>query len=113
MPELAKYSFVGFRKNSRLDALTELYFSRNRLEPNTVMRLDNADAIRAVLRAGIGYSLLPGWTLREDLESKSLRLIRSGRRPPAAWVEMVRHESSPLAPAAHEFISMAKASSLG
>jgi len=113
LPELAKASFIGFRKGSRLDEMTVQFFNRNRLQPNTIMRFDNADAIRAVLRAGIGYSLLPAWTLREDLESARLRLIAVRARPPAAWVEMVRHESSPLAPAAREFISMAKTLSLG
>jgi DNA-binding transcriptional LysR family regulator len=113
LPELAKASFIGFRRGSRLDEMTVQFFNRTRLEPNTIMRFDNADAIRAVLRAGIGYSLLPGWTLNEDLASGSLRLIQIRAKPPAAWVEMVRHESSPLAPAAREFISMAKTLSLG
>lgn len=112
LAELAAFSFIGFRKGSRLDVLIEQFFNRHRLEPNPIMRFDNADAIRAVLRAGIGYSLLPGWTLKEDLDSSALRLISARATPPAAWVEMVRHESSPLAPAAREFISMAKSLSL-
>lgn len=110
--ELTTFSFVGFRKGSRLDALIESYFARHLLEPDTVMRFDNADAIRAVLRAGIGYSLLPSWTVSEDLRSLSLRPIHVRMRPPSAYVELVRHESAPLAPAAREFISMAKTLSL-
>jgi len=108
LPQLAKASFIGFRKGSRLDLLIEQFFDRQRLEPNTIMRFDNADAIRAVLRAGIGYSLLPGWTLKEDLAAQSLRLIPTRAKPPVGVVEMVRHESSPLAPAAREFIAIAR-----
>lgn len=110
--DLVRAPFIGFRSGSRLDGLIEQFFDRHRLEPNTIMRFDNADAIRAVLRAGIGYSLLPGWTLKEDLASHSLRLIATRAKPPIAWVEMVRHESSPLAPAAREFIAIAKTRSL-
>lgn len=112
LAELARHSFIGFRKGSRLDGLIEGYFNRHGLEPDTIMRLDNADAIRAVLRAGIGYSLLPNWTLTYDLRGGGLRLLKVKSRLPSAWVELVKHESTPLAPAAQEFIALAKSQRL-
>lgn len=108
LAHLARHSFIGFRKGSRLDGLIDQYFMRHRLEPDTIMRFDNADAIRAVLRAGIGYSLLPNWTVTLDLAGGGLRLLNAQSRLPTAWVELVKHESAPLSPAAQEFIAMAK-----
>lgn len=106
--DLVRLPFIGFRKGSRIDALIEQTFSRHGIEPDTIMRFDNADAIRSILRAGIGYSLLPTWTLGEDIRAGALWRLETMLKPPAAWVEMVRHESVPLSPAAREFIAMAR-----
>lgn len=109
---LGRHPFIGFRKGSRLDGAIERFFARFGLQPNTIMRFDNADGICAILRTGLGYSLLPVWTLREDLAAGRLRVLRVKVRPPTLKVELVRYAEMPLSPAALAFAGLARRRSL-
>lgn len=110
--ELSPLPFVGFGKGSRMSDTIERVFAQSGLQANTIMRFDNADAIRAMLRTGIGYSLLPGWTVEDDLASGILRLLRPRGKPPVIEVELVRYAEHPIAPAALEFADIARKQTL-
>lgn len=106
---LAATPFIGPRKGNRMDAIVARHFGLVGVEPNVVMRLDNADAIRAVLRTGLGFALLPAWTLGEDLASGRLRTVRLPGPPPAAAIQLVKFAGTVLAPAAQEFARLTRA----
>ncbi|HBY58999.1 MAG TPA: hypothetical protein DEH78_04210 [Solibacterales bacterium] len=108
---LSARPFLGYRKGSRMDAMVEGHFSRMGIEPDTVMRFDNADGIRAMLRTGFGFSLLPAWMVTEDLAGR-LRILGPAGRMPTALVELVRFAESPLSPAARELVRLARAEPL-
>lgn len=108
LSRLSRHPFIGFRKDSRIDHAIERFFARFGLQPNTIMRFDNADAIRAILRSGLGYSLLPVWTLREDVAAGHLRLLHPRVSSPTLKVELVRYAQTPLSPAALAFVELAR-----
>jgi LysR family cyn operon transcriptional activator len=108
LKDLARVPFISFRRGSRLATLIDRFFARYNRKPDTVMRFDNADSVRAVLRTGFGYGLLPSWTLTGDFANRHLFPVPLEEQMPVTWVELVRHAGTPLSPAAREFIEIAK-----
>jgi DNA-binding transcriptional LysR family regulator len=57
--ELRKFPFILFGKGSHMQNLIDRYFTEMDFHPVVVMTFDNADAIKAMIRASLGISLLP------------------------------------------------------
>jgi DNA-binding transcriptional LysR family regulator len=79
--DLAPYPFILFKKSGRLEAWIDRYLARTGFEPRVTMRLDNADAVKAMTRAGLGVSLLPYWTVAADVGRKQVYLVRQKEEP--------------------------------
>ncbi len=45
------------------------------------MRFDNAEAIKAMIRLGLGISMLPRWTLSTELKNRTLSPIQQKEAP--------------------------------
>jgi DNA-binding transcriptional LysR family regulator len=111
--DLSSFPFIGPRRGSRLATLTDRYFLLHRARPDTVMRFDNADAARAMLKTGFGWAMLPAWTVKDDIANGLLYELRLKERPPAMVIEMLRFQAAPVTPAVKEFIAVAKRTGLG
>jgi DNA-binding transcriptional LysR family regulator len=111
--DLARVPFVASKQGTRLAEIASRYFLRHKHQPETAMRLDNADAVRAVVRTRFGYALLPEWTLGDDLAEGRLFALETVERPPATAMELLRPSATPLTPAVQEFIRIAQGRALG
>jgi DNA-binding transcriptional LysR family regulator len=49
-------------------------------EPRVVMQNDQADSIKELVKLGLGISLLPLWSVSEDVRRGSLRILRLEKR---------------------------------
>ncbi len=78
--ELSAFPFILFRKGSRMQDAIERYFDELNFHPNVIMAFDNADAIKAMIGAGLGMSLLPFWIVHADLRQGVLTMIRQRER---------------------------------
>jgi DNA-binding transcriptional LysR family regulator len=106
--DLEAEPFFSFRTGTRMAVYVDEYFARHQHRPNTVMRCDNADAIRAMLRSGFGYSVLPAWTLREEKGPKRIAAIQVAEKLPPLRIELVASRNHPLSPASKAFGEVAK-----
>jgi DNA-binding transcriptional LysR family regulator len=78
---LRECSLVLFQKGSRIENLIDHYFAEMNFHPRVAMRFDNAEAIKAMIRAKLGISMLPFWVVDEDLRRGGLSLIQQRERP--------------------------------
>jgi len=109
LAELRNYPFILFQKGSRMENLIDRYFADRDFHPRVIMRFDNAEAIKAMIRTGLGISMLPFWAVDADIRKGALSLIRQQEprlmtkialvsrkrtyvsKPVAAFVEIARH----------------------
>lgn len=106
--ELQKFPFILFRKGSRMQNVIDRYFNEFDFRPSVIMTLDNADAIKAIVRAGLGISLLPFWIVNADLRKGMLAMIRQRERPLFSKFDLVKRRSSYTASAIAAFIELSR-----
>jgi LysR family transcriptional activator of glutamate synthase operon len=112
LAELTKAPFVGSRRGTRLNGIAERYFLMHGVVPDTVMRFESADAARAMLLTGFGWSLLPVWVVENDVRVGALWRLRPRERVPRMEIELLRSRELPMSPAVREFVAVAKATPL-
>ncbi len=100
--------FILFRKGSRMQQSIDRYFAAHGFEPGVVMRLDNSDLIRAMVRAGLGISMLPFWVVAKDVKDGHLSLIRQAEPPLCSKLALVRRKMSYVPGAVQAFITAAR-----
>ena len=111
LSDLKKFPFILFQKGSRIQALIERYFNEMDFHPPVIMTFDNADAVKAMIQAGLGVSLLPFWIVHRELKKGSLTMIRQRERALFSKFELIRRKSSYIAGPIAAFIDMARAHS--
>jgi DNA-binding transcriptional LysR family regulator len=104
--ELKKFPFILFRKGSRMQSVIDQYFTEMDFHPKVVMTFDNADAIKAMIRAGLGVSLLPFWIVEADLRKGMLTLIHQRERRLFSKFELLRRNSSYIPNPVASFIEL-------
>ncbi|MBL8231947.1 MAG: LysR family transcriptional regulator [Bryobacterales bacterium] len=92
--DLHRFPFVLYEQGSRLEAQIDRYFERHKFQPSVAMRFDSAEAIKTMVALGLGISMLPMWTVREDLRSGRLRAITVRERPLISKFSLVCRKSA-------------------
>ena len=82
------------------------YFTEMGFHPKVVMTFDNADAIKAMIRAGLGVSLLPLWIVDADVRKGILTLIHQRERPVFSKFDLLRRKSSYVPNSVVSFIEL-------
>jgi len=108
LKELQKYKFILYQKGSRIENLIDEYFIEARFQPNVIMRSDNPEAIKAMVRTGLGISMLPMWVLDSELKRGTLSVIHQRERPLLSYVELVSRKTNVFSNAVRGFIEVAK-----
>lgn len=108
LKDLQKYPFILFRKGSRMQDPIDRYFAANGFEPNVSMRLDSSDMIKAMVRAGLGISMLPLWVIEKDLKDGNLTLIRQAESPLYSKLALVRRKRNFVPRPVQAFIAAAR-----
>jgi DNA-binding transcriptional LysR family regulator len=94
LADLKSLRFILFRKGSRMQEPIDRYFAANAFEPTVTMRFDNADFIRAMVRTGLGVSMLPLWVVDRDVKEGKLNVIRQAEPPLYSKIALVRRKTS-------------------
>jgi DNA-binding transcriptional LysR family regulator len=108
LSDLQDQRFILFRRGSRMQASIDRYFASHAFEPNAVMRLDNSDLIRAMVRAGLGIALLPYWVVARDIKDRQLSLVRQAEPPLFSKLALVRRRVSYVPGPVQAFIAAAR-----
>lgn len=62
--ELAKAPFLLYPKSSNMRSMIDRFFQELEIQPRVVMEADDTEAIKRLVEAGFGYSILPQFALR-------------------------------------------------
>ena len=108
LAELARYPFILFQKGSRMENLIDRYFAENDFHPRVIMRFDNAEAIKAMIRTGLGISMLPFWAVDADIRKRGLALIRQREQPLRAKIALVSRTGSFVSRPVGAFVQLAQ-----
>jgi DNA-binding transcriptional LysR family regulator len=107
LKSLQKMPFILFQKGSRMEALVSSYLDGLNFRPKVVMRSDSAEAIKAMIRAGLGISVLFVWNINPDLRSRSLQIVRTEAQPLVLRMALIRRQGTPVYGAVQDFVLIA------
>lgn len=104
---LESIPFILFGKGTLMESVIQSYFNSLDFCPPVVMRSDNSEAIKAVVRAGLGISVLFLWNIASDPRSSMLSIVRTDAPPLSLRMGLIRLKSSFTPRAVMEFIELA------
>ncbi|HKE86616.1 MAG TPA: LysR family transcriptional regulator [Vicinamibacterales bacterium] len=70
--DLDKQSFVLFETGSITRRLVDEFFARERIAPEIIMETENVEIIKAMVRSGLGISIIPWQAAAADVRTKQL-----------------------------------------
>jgi DNA-binding transcriptional LysR family regulator len=70
--DLTQQHFILFETGSITRKLVEEFFSRERIKPEIVMETENVEIIKAMVRNGLGISIIPWQAAAADVRAKQL-----------------------------------------
>ena len=74
--ELNKQPFILFETGSITRRLVEEFFTRERIEAEIVMETENVEIIKAMVRNGLGISIIPWQAAADDVRTRQLYCSR-------------------------------------
>jgi DNA-binding transcriptional LysR family regulator len=78
--EIATQHFVLYSKTSHTFELIGKYFQRDGIVPKLCMELGNIEAIKELVKLGLGVTILAPWVARKELAENSLVALPLGKR---------------------------------
>ena len=78
--DIPKQNYVLYNKSSYTFRLIEDYFHQEDMVLNTVIEFGSMDAIKELVKLGLGVSILAPWIAQKELQEKSLVSLPLGRR---------------------------------
>jgi LysR family transcriptional regulator, low CO2-responsive transcriptional regulator len=74
--DLAQLRFILYEKNTAMQMLIDRYFELLNITPRITMEVENNEAIKSLVRAGLGASILPLCAVANRVSSAQLRVLR-------------------------------------
>jgi LysR family transcriptional regulator, low CO2-responsive transcriptional regulator len=78
--EIARQNYILYGKNSYTFQMIEEYFRQDEIVLHSLLDLGNMEAIKELVKLGLGVSIQAPWTARKELEEKSLIALPLGSR---------------------------------
>lgn len=99
--------WILFERGASIRRATDEFFKKVKFEPETALESNDADFIKLMIEHGLGISLLPVWTVREELERKKLGIASISGHSMSRSVAMVSLRGNLSAPIREftEFVS--------
>ena len=79
--DLNRQHFIVFETGSITRKLVEEFFTREHIKPEIVMETENVEIIKAMVRHGLGISIIPWQAAAADVRSKQLACSRIAGHP--------------------------------
>ena len=108
LKDLAGAPFILFKSGSQLEKAIDSYLAGLDFHPRVIMRFDNAEAIKAILRIGAGVSMLPHWAVRHEIENRTLTRIEQVEPPLRSKIILAVRRGGYLTDAARALIAVAR-----
>jgi len=78
--EIPRQHYILYGKGSYTFQMIERYFREEQIVLHSLLDLGNMEAIKELVKLGLGVSILAPWTARKELGEKSLVALPLGRR---------------------------------
>lgn len=78
--DIAQQNYILYGKTSYTFQMIETYFREEKIVLNSLLDLGNMEAIKELVKLGLGISILAPWTARPELEKGSLVALPLGKR---------------------------------
>jgi len=78
--EIPKQSYILYNKNSYTFRLVQEYFHHEDMVLNTVIELGSMEAIKELVKLGLGVSIVAPWIVQKELQERSLMSLPLGKR---------------------------------
>ena len=78
--EVAKQNLIIYRKSSHTFRLVDDYFRKEDVVLNAVIELGSMEAIKEMVKLGLGVSIMAPWMAQKELRNGSLVTLPLGRR---------------------------------
>ncbi len=78
--EIRRQNFILYTRTSYLSEMIEEYFREEEIVLSTTIELGNMEAIKELVKLGLGVSILAPWVAQKELTEGSLRAWPLGRR---------------------------------
>jgi LysR family transcriptional regulator, low CO2-responsive transcriptional regulator len=78
--EIPREQYILYNKSSYTFQIVEGYFREENIVLNTVIELGSMEAIKELVKLGVGISIVAPWIARKELEEHSLVAMPLGRR---------------------------------
>ncbi|HEY0456269.1 MAG TPA: LysR family transcriptional regulator [Verrucomicrobiae bacterium] len=106
--EIPRQSYVLYNKGSFTFRMIEEYFRQEDMVLNTVIELGSMDAIKELVKLGLGLSILAPWIAQKELQEKSLVALPLGKRKLKRNWGIVHWRARRLSLAEETFIGLCK-----
>lgn len=105
---LQSVPFILFQEESPMGSIVRSYLNTLNFHPNVIMRSDSAEAIKAMIRAGMGISVLFLWNIDADLQNSRFTVIQTEAPVLKARISLIRLKSDYTSHAITEFVELAR-----
>ena len=78
--EIPQQQYILYGKSSYTFQMIEAYFRKDQIALHSPLELGNMEAIKELVKLGLGVSILAAWTARKELREKSLVALPLGKR---------------------------------
>jgi DNA-binding transcriptional LysR family regulator len=106
--EIPKQSYVLYNKNSYTFRMVREYFDREDMVLNTVIELGSMEAIKELVKLGLGVGILAPWIAQKELQENSLVALPLGRRKLKRNWGVIHWRGRRLSLAEETFLSLCK-----
>ena len=74
--DLENLPFILYERHSVMQKLIESFFVQMKISPKVTMELENIEAIKSLVSAGLGASIVPVCSVSQSLQASMLRVMR-------------------------------------
>jgi DNA-binding transcriptional LysR family regulator len=107
--EIKRQQFILYTRTSYLSEMIEKYFRGEEIVLSTSIELGNMEAIKELVKLGLGVSILAPWVARKELTEGSLRTLPLGKRKLRRRWGILLRKGQRLGLAQETFIGLCKA----
>jgi DNA-binding transcriptional LysR family regulator len=106
--EIPRQNYVLYNKASYTFRMVEDYFREEDMVLNTVIELGSMEAIKELVKLGLGVSILAPWIAQKELHERSLVSVPLGRRKLRRHWGIIHRQGRRLSLAEETFVNLCR-----
>ena len=110
--QIGKQKFVLYNKGSQTFRMIEHFFRRDGIAINTLIEFGSMEAIKELVKLGLGVGVMAPWVVREEIEDGSICALPLGRRLLRRQWGVLSWRQRPLNLPEEKFVSLCREATL-